>query len=146
FAQWLDCSDYRHHTALKLANYWYFREPTNRAKQFEDTIVLAQRKALDQEILLHQNERDAIYNLLPGPKRRCVTDCDGLPMFHHYSWVRTYDEMLKKVRSWGHKNDRDWSSLVHEEFASPFRGTDFVHGYSYDIVKPSFDIHLNEPV
>lgn len=145
FSEWLDCSDYMHHTALKLSNYWYFREPTNQALKFEDTIVLAQRKALEADILLHKDERDAIYNLLPGPKRRHVSGCDGNPMFHHYSWVRTKEEMLQKVKSWGHKGDRDWVPLVMEEFANPFRGTDFVHGYSYKTVKPHFDIRLDTP-
>lgn len=142
FAEWLDCSDYRHHTALKLSNYWYFREPSNQALRFEDSVVLAQKRALELDILLHKDERDAIYNLLPGPKRRHVAGSDGAPMFHHYSWVRTKDEMLQKVRTWGHKGDRDWTALVHEEFAAPFRGTDFVHGYSYQSVKPCFDIRL----
>lgn len=145
FSEWLDCSDYRHHTALKLANYWYFREPCNQALKFEDSIILAQKRALELEILLHKDERDAIYNLLPGPKRRHVAGSDGEPMFHHYSWVRTQEEMLKKVRAWGHKGDRDWPSLVNEEFASPFRGTDFVHGYSYKSVQPYFDIRLEGP-
>lgn len=142
FAEWLDCSDYRHHTALKLANYWYFREPTNQALRFEDSVVLVQKRSLESDILLHQDERDAIYNLLPGPKRRHVAGPDGEPMFHHYSWVRTQDEMLKKVKAWGHKGDRDWTALVNEEFSAPFRGTDFIHGYSYKIVKPSFDIQF----
>lgn len=145
FAEWLDASDYKHHTALRFANYWYFREPCNQALRFEDSIVLAQKRALEAEILLKQEERDAIYSLLPGPKRRHVTGSDGAPMFHHYSWVRTQEEMLKKVRAWGHKGDRDWVKLVNEEFAAPFRGTDFVHGYSYKSVKPIFDIRLDEP-
>ena len=144
FAQWLDMSDYKQHTALKLANYWYFREPSNQALKFEDSAVLAQKKSLELEILLHEEERDAIYNLLPGPKKRNVTGCDGTPLLHHYSWVRTQDEMLKKVKAWGHKGDRDWNLLVEEEFKSPFKGTDFVHGYTYKIVKPFFDIHLGE--
>lgn len=145
FAEWLDCSDYRQHTALKLANYWYFREPCNQATQTEDSIVLAQRRALEFDILFHQDERDAIYNLLPGPKRRHVTACNGEAMFHHYSWVRTQEEMLKKVSAWGHKGDRDWASLVSQEFSAPFKGVDFVHGYSYKIVKPFFDIRFEEP-
>lgn len=145
FAQWLDCSDYGLHTALKLSNYWYFRDPSNQALKYEDSIVLAQRKALEAEIILHQDERDAIYNLLPGPKRRHVAGSDGKPMFHHFSWVRTKDEMLRKVRAWGHKKDRDWEALVVEEFSAPFRGTDFVHGYDYKNIKPPFDIHF-EPL
>ncbi|MBX7066526.1 MAG: hypothetical protein K1X28_04795 [Parachlamydiales bacterium] len=145
FSEWLECSDYRQHTALKLSNYWYFRDPANQALKYEDSIVLAQRKALETEILLHQDERDAIYNLLPGPKRRGVAGSDGKPMFHHYSWVRTKEEMLQKVKAWGHKGDRDWTALVHEEFAGPFRGTDFVHGYTYQSVKPPFDIRFDPP-
>ncbi len=145
FAEWLDCSDYMLHTTLKLANYWYFREPTHQALHLEDSIVLVQKRALEAEILLHRQERDAIYNLLPGPKRRHVTGPDGAPMFHHYSWVRTQEEMLKKVTSWGHRDDRDWTTLVREEFAGPFRGTDFIHGYNYQSVKPLFDIGLADP-
>lgn len=142
FAEWLESSDYRQHTVLRLANYWYFREPCNQALRFEDSVVLAQKRALGSEVLLKQEERDAIYNLLPGPKRRHVMGTDGTPMFHHYSWVRTQEEMLKKVRAWGHKGDRDWERLVNEEFTAPFRGTDFVHGYSYKTVKSFFDIGL----
>jgi len=109
---------------------------------FEDSVILAKRTALRSDILLHQKERDAIYDLLPNPKRRNVTDSNGAPLFHHYSWVRTKEEMIKKVSAWGHKNDRDWVSLVGEEFAAPFRGTDFIHGYKYQTVKPVFDILL----
>ncbi len=145
FARWLDASDYQHHTALKLANYWYFRDPTHQALPFEDSVVLVQKKAVESELLLRQEERDAIYNLLPGPKRRHVTAGDGTPMFHHYSWVRTQDEMLKKVRSWGHKADRDWVQLVNEEFTAPFRGTDFIHGYSYKSVQPFLNICFDMP-
>lgn len=144
FAEWLENSDYQQHMVLKLANYWYFREPCYQALHFEDSIVLVQKRALDREILLHQDERDAIYNLLPGPKRRQVMGVDGVPMFHHYSWVRTQEEMLKKARAWGHKNDRDWVALVNAEFTGPFRGTDFVHGYHYQTVKPFFEIPLQE--
>ena len=143
FAQWLDNSDYHQHTVLKLANYWYFREPRYQALMWEDSIVLAQRRALNASMLMHEREREAIYELLPGPKRRGVTSPEGEPMFHHFSWVRTKEEMLKKVGSWGHRKDRDWIAQVEEEFSAPFRGTDFVHGYQYKSVEPKFDIRLD---
>lgn len=145
FQEWLDSSDYKAHTALKLSNYWYFREPCNQAIETEDSIVLAQKKALENEIILHADERDAIYNLVPGPKRRHVMDHDGNPMFHHYSWVRTQEEMLKKVRAWGHKQEPNWVELVKREFQGPFSGQDFIHHYHYRIVEPFFDIPLKEP-
>ncbi len=144
FAAWLDHSDYRQHLALKLANYWYFREPTYQALRFEDSVVLAQKRALNPEILLHERERDAVYDLLPGPKRRGVTDEEGRPMFHHFSWVRTKAEMLKKVSTWGHRADRDWTALVEQEFAGIFQGKDFIHGYSYQVVESPFSIALTD--
>ena len=145
FSEWLDSSDYKAHTALKLSNYWYFREPCNQAVETEDSIVLAQKRALENEMILHADERDAIYNLAPGPKRRNVMDHDGRPMFHHYSWVRTQEEMLKKVSAWGHKEDRNWIELVNREFQGPFSGKDFIHEDHYRIVKPFFEFNLQEP-
>lgn len=144
FSEWLESSDYHQHMALKMANYWYFREPKYQATLWEDSIVLAQRRALTSWLLLDEREREAIYDFLPGPKRRNVTASDGKPMFHHFSWVRTKEEMLKKVRSWGHRKDRSWESQVEEEFSAPFRGTDFVHGYKYNVVEPQFDIQLDQ--
>ena len=145
FAQWLEASDYQQNTVMKLSNYWYFREPIYQALSWEDSIVLVQTRAITHDLILHEEERDAIYNRLPGPKRRHVTGPDGEPMFHHFSWVRTKDEMLKKVCSWGHKGDRNWTELVEREFSLPFQGTDFIHGYQYRTIEPLFDIRL-EPI
>ncbi|HEX2583165.1 MAG TPA: hypothetical protein VHL30_03520 [Chlamydiales bacterium] len=146
FAEWLEASDYQQNTVMKLSNYWYFREPIYQALSWEDSVVLVHTRAITHDLLLRQEERDAIYNLLPGPKRRQVTGSDGQPMFHHFSWVRTKDEMLKKVLSWGHKGDRNWVELVEQEFASDFRGTDFIHGYQYKTVAPLFDIRLEPAI
>lgn len=145
FAEWLDVSNYHCHTVLKLANYWYFREACYQADVWEDSVVLAQRRALEPHLLLRKEERDAIYDLMPGPKRRRVVGVDGSPMFHHYSWVRTQEEMLRKVRAWGHKGDRDWTALVQKEFSEPFGGVDFVHCYSCKTVTPPFPISLSPP-
>jgi hypothetical protein len=144
FSEWLEASDYHHHSVMKMSNYWYFREPSQQALSWEDSIVMVQARAITPELILHQEERNAIYDLLPGPKRRNVTACDGKPMFHHYSWVRTKEEMLKKVQSWGLKVDRDWAQLVHKEFSTPFTGTDFVYGYKYKSVTPSFNIQMDQ--
>jgi hypothetical protein len=143
FAEWLDNSDYHQHVVLRLANYWYFREPRYQALTWEDSVVLVHRRTLHSRLLLHEKERDAIYEFLPSPKRRAVTSCDGKPMFHHFSWVRTKEEMLKKVRSWGHRNDQPWESHVETEFSGPFSGVDFVHKYQYKTVIPPFAIQLD---
>lgn len=143
-ARWLEGSEARHHTVMRLANYWYFREPQYQADAWEDSIVFARVKALTPDALLHNDERGAIYSLLPGPKKRNVPGIDGRPLFHHFSWVRTREEMLAKVRAWGHRNDRNWESLVEEEFQTPFRGVDFVHGYKFQTVKPPVSIPMGE--
>lgn len=138
-SEWLNHSDYNHSAALKLANYWYFREPMYQAEKLEDSIVLAQRKALTVDMLLHDDERDAIYGSLPDPKQRNVVGLDNMPLFHHFSWVRTEQEMLQKVRSWGHRKDRDWEALVRREFAGPFQGSDFINGYRFRVVQTPFE-------
>ena len=113
--EWTQMSDYSQYTVQRMKNYWYFREPRYRAKSFEDSPVLVQRRSLDFSILLHEGERNAITDLLPGPKRRFVSGLSGEPMFHHFSWVRTQEEMLKKIKSWGHCHDRDWKTLVEQD-------------------------------
>ncbi len=145
FIEWMECSDYTCHTVLKMANYWYFREPCYQADRWEDSIVFVQKRALESHLLLRREERDAIYDSLPGPKRRLVVGPDGCPMFHHYSWVRTKEEMLKKVRSWGHRQDRDWETLVSQEFLEPFKGVDFVHQYTCKKIAPVFQVSLEPP-
>jgi hypothetical protein len=63
------------------------------------------------------------------------------PFVHHYSWVRTEEEMMNKVSNWAHAKDRpNWRDLVKEEFSRNFNGTDFVHGYSYKLVENIFGI------
>ncbi|MCC6127866.1 MAG: hypothetical protein IT584_01525 [Chlamydiae bacterium] len=140
FQGWLADSDYRKHIALRLANYWYFREPRYQATSWENSVLLVQRRALENSLLLQDRERDAIYDELPGPKRSHVTDANGEPMFHHFSWVRTKEEMLKKITSWGHRADKDWASLVEKEFLGPFSGKDFVHGFFLKISLEKFNM------
>lgn len=144
FGEWLKESDQCQYTVLKMSNYWYFREPRFRAQEWEDSIVFARRGSLDLPILLHEAERNAIYDLLPHPKRRKVVGCDRKPMFHHFSWVRTKEEMLRKTEKWGHREDRDWKSLIETEFSAPFSGRDFIHGYAYAECSPPFAISLDE--
>jgi hypothetical protein len=138
-AKWLKENDISHYTALKFANYWYFREPRYRAKKFEDSVVFVKRCVLRSQLLLHEKERDACFDLVPGPKKRSVTGDDGRPLFHHYSWVRTPEEMIRKVTTWSHREDRNWVDLVKKEFETPFKGTDFIHGYEFETVEPLFE-------
>jgi hypothetical protein len=146
FKTWLDTNEYRSFDAIRPSNYWYFRTPHFQATTFEDTSVLAKKSSLSYKSLLHPLERDAIFDSVKGPKKRNVMGLDSLPMIHHYSWVRTKDQMLKKVNTWGHKNDRNWNELVEKEFDKDFTFKDFVHGYDFIKIKPFVEIDLNEKI
>jgi hypothetical protein len=78
-------------------------------------------------------------NIINGDHQKILSK-EGLPMLHHFSWVRTKEEMFKKVKNWGHYRDRDWISCIEEEFTRPFNGKDFVHGYEYNTVDNIFNI------
>lgn len=123
---------------LRFANYWYFRDPENQATTLEESITMVNRDYLmdNQDKLFSRFDRDAYIN---DNTLRMVKGPEG-PMFHHYSWVRSKEDMLKKVKSWGHAHDRDWVSLVEEEFSRPFNGTDFVHGYQYKKVTNKYRV------
>ncbi len=144
FKNWLDCREYLSFDALRPANYWYFRSPHFQATTFEDTAVLAKKKSISYKSLLHPLERDAIFEGAKGNKARGVLDQGGNPLIHHYSWVRTKNQMLKKVSTWGHKNDRNWKDLVEKEFSKDFTFKDFVHGYDFIKVNPFATIDLDE--
>ena len=55
-------------------------------------------------------------------------------------WVRTKEDMINKVKNWGHKNDKNWIDCVEEEFGRSLNGTDFIHGYSYTQVENKFNL------
>jgi hypothetical protein len=123
---------------LKIANYYYFRESRFRATELEDSATLVRKSLLNKELIVDYQDRNKAWVMLPEPKKRMVTGPDGLPMIHHFSWVRTKEEMLRKVKSWGHAGERNWEEHVETEFSHPFSGTDFIHGYRYETVNPPF--------
>lgn len=120
-----------------FVNYWYFRSKTYQATTLEDSPILVKKSQINSYMLNHDLERN-IYKHIGVKQELGVLGLDGKPMCHHYSWALTKEQMLKKVDSWGHKYDRNWKSLIEEEFSREFNGTDFVHGYSYNILEKSF--------
>lgn len=126
--------------AQKLASYWYFREPSYRAKSLEDSVLVLKRSLIDGVPEFGASEREALFRGTPQPRRRGVKGARGDVMVHHYSWVRTKEQMLEKVQNWGHLHDRNWTELVEAEFEHGFTGTDFVHGYDYEVVPPFVDV------
>lgn len=130
----LDEFDYEQFNGISFDAYWYFRETTNRARAREETTALFRVDTLTEPVFFGPSERWTMFTMGKCLRRLQPPMHDG-PMFHHYSWVRTEEEMLKKVSSWGHQGDMDWAKLVKLEFSHDFNGRDFVHGYQYDKVE-----------
>jgi len=125
--------------SYKFLGYYYFREPIYQAIQKEDCSVLCKREFVNTDVFHTYHERGQYSEILNVPKKENVI-YNGLPMIHHYSWVRTKEQMLKKVQTWWHKDDRNWKELVEKEFSHPFDGTDFVHGYQYITVENKYNL------
>lgn len=145
FLNWLNTKEYFNYDCMKLANYWYFRQVIFRAKNvIEDSIVFIKKcHANNIHLTMQTGERSSTYDLCKGNKMRNIM-YNGKPIFHHYSWVRTYKQMLRKVKSWGHKGDKDYTSLVNEEFNHRFNGSEKIIGHKYEIAQDIFDIRMIE--
>jgi hypothetical protein len=119
--------------SYKIGCYWYFRDEKYQATTIEDSPVLIRSSlvAIDPNNLYI--EREQLHEALAVPKRRMVLQ-NGTAMIHHYSWVRTKEQMLQKVKAWGHTSDKDWVALIEEEFSRPFNGTCFVNGYTFKTI------------
>lgn len=118
------------HESYSLSNYFYFREPIYQSIKLEDSVILCKRELVKPDVFNFEHEREQYSKLLNISKLRNVS-YKGVPMVHHYSWVRNKEQMLKKVQTWWHKDDRNWVDLVEKEFSHNFTGVDFVHGYKY---------------
>lgn len=137
-AEYLSTNKHIQYDVVAFRSYWYFREPTYRATTTELAASLWNRKICTENIIFSESERWS-YRQHHSIKSLEDETYDNSVLCHHYSWVRNHREMLNKVQSWGHNRDRDWTSLVDEEFSRPFNGKDFVHGYTYDIVPNTLD-------
>jgi len=125
--------------SYKFQSYFYFREPIYQAIQWEDASNLSRRELMKTDVFNYIHERGQYGEGLNIPKLDKIT-YNGLPMIHHYSWSRTKEQMLRKVQTWWHKDDRNWTDLVEKEFSHPFNGTDFVHGYQYKVVENKYNL------
>ena len=137
FNSWITTDEYKKYDVLKLSTHWYWREPIYQAHQTEDSVVMI-KASLAKQLEFKMGGREVYFNSSHNGIRN-VSQIN--PLIHHYSWVRTKNEMLSKVANWGHSSDRgDWKLLIEEEFGRPFNGTDFLHNYTYNIVENKFNL------
>jgi hypothetical protein len=135
FQRWLDTFPYEEYSAIRFLSYQYFREACYQSEDWFTLGLLTRKANLKAGDILNVDERLGLYKSLPEKKIMEVTGLDGLPMIHHYSWVRTKQQMLKKV-IWGHFWEKNWKELIEEEFSRPFSGKDFSTDSKYKKVEP----------
>lgn len=131
-----------------LSCYWYFREPIYQAVANEGAGLLIPKKYCSWD-LYNKLERGQLFQKMHDANKLSLSDFEeilslsGKKMVHHYSWVRNKNDMINKIKNWGHKDDKNWETLINEELSRPFNGTDFIHNYQYNIVDNYFNIKLN---
>jgi len=132
---------FREYDVLQFECYWYFREPIFRSKTNEQQPMMFNKNVVVFDIALN-SKKDRCFYRNTEYKSCTFLKYTDLPLFHHYGWVRKKEEMIKKVTTWGHKNDRDWVKLIETEFSREFTENDhdFVNGYSFDKVENIFNL------
>ncbi len=140
FGEWFDTVKHTDNSYW-LTCYWYFREPIYQATKTESAGLLIKKKHCNWNLHIRDERQQLFYvpNFVNGDTQPILSK-EGTPLVHHFSWVRDKQSMLGKVKNWGHRGDKDWCTLVEEEFSRPFNGTDFVHGYKYNIVDNKFNL------
>jgi len=133
FKKYLKTKDHENYDVVSLECYWYFRERKYRAKTTEEAGVMCKKSICTYNYIFSDMERWEFKRREDFKSKRWLRQ-DNKVLCHHYSWVRTKEQMLRKVKSWGHNKDLDWVSLIEEEFSHDFNGTDFVHNYEYDVL------------
>jgi len=114
FATWLQNEDYQKWDALWFFAYCYGFLASQRTSTLQQTALLVKRDAISSLKILNAQERFGLFAGLAGPKRLQILGHDGKPMIHHYSWVRSPEENLQKVRTWGKNHLCDWGKWLDE--------------------------------
>jgi hypothetical protein len=142
FIEWFSQFPLTDYAALRFSSFFYFREPQYRAlHKWPLNALLINRKFMPEpEIILDIFERRGLYDQIQGPKINDICGIDQKPMVHHYSWVRSSQEIQHKVQTWGHLHDKNWQPLIDQEWGSSFSGIDRIHGFHYETVPVLHDV------
>jgi hypothetical protein len=144
-AQWLErvFPFLKENECYKMANYWYFKDPANRADTLEDSVLLIHTAHINRQTMFGDDERDHLIRESGCSLLRRVRDRRNEVLWHHFSWCRSRKGMEHKIRNWAHSNDlfknADADKLVALVFQND-RVNDVVHGYSYTKVANKFNL------
>lgn len=135
FTKWVETEEYKNYDCIKLSGYWYWREPIYRSGPEYNTVMT--RASLAKQLQFMPGGREIYFTCSSNQHRTNLST----PVLDHYSWVRSKEQMLQKVKNWGHAGDRnDWIEKVEEEFSRPFNGKTFINDYSFEIVENKYNL------
>ncbi len=147
FGEWLDNMErkalFNINTTYKIANYWYFKDPTNRARTLEDSVLLIHSKYLSKYNIFGDLERDFTIKSSGTHLVRQVKGLLSEVLFHHFSWCRSREGLAHKIKNWGHANEFHNPDKVIEEIYKDDGVNDVIHGYEYDKVPNLFNISMD---
>jgi len=143
FKAWSKETQLEKDTNYSLANYWYFKSPNYQATDWEETAKLVYSNNITEDSIFGDSERDHLQDTVGKKTARFVLGLDVLPLIHHYSWVREKEVLLRKIKSWGHKDQiADPVNYVEAIFKNK-NINDLVHNYKYKYVYNQFLIKIN---
>jgi hypothetical protein len=124
--------------SYSLSMYWYFRDFKYRSKTLEQAHMIVARNVLNKRNVFTKYDRGG-HAVIDNVTSLFNVKYQDNVYIHHFSWVRTKAQLLKKVSGWGHKNERRWEELIEDSFSRPFLGKDCVHGYEFELVDTPFN-------
>lgn len=144
FNQWFEAVEntpvLNPNTTFKIANYWYFKDPTNRAVTLEDSVLLIHAKYLSKHNIFGDLERDYLIQQSGTRLIRQTRGLKGEILMHHFSWVRSREGLEHKIKHWGHANEYSNPDEIIAEIFKDDNVNDIIHNYSYEKVPNQFNI------
>lgn len=119
FSKWLDQNTYRSFSALRFLCYIYACRSSFRTSKVFPSALMVRQKMLDLSQMIQPDDRHGIFASFPPAKMNALADDHGDPFIHHYSWVRTQEECIRKSETWGHRLDWDWRTIIDDLFENP---------------------------
>lgn len=138
--RWLE-EEYEQGEDYKFAHFWYYRDTCYRANQVEEGARLVSRETMIKPNIEWWSEGEV--HAYSDHWRRMVGYKNQV-LGHHYSWAGTKEMLLKKVKTWGHNNDMDWTAMVNEEFTHDFRNCPFRPQYTFTKIEPYVGFTFSE--
>jgi len=143
--EWLESVHLNEMECYKIATYWYFKYPVYQAQQLEDSILLIHYKYLTEENIHADWERDSLIQLSGCKLMREVKGIGGKILWSHFSWCRSRQALLHKIKNWGHASDIFRGVNAEQIVDYIFHNNevnDVVHGYTYNLVPNRYNISL----